>query len=206
MPPSLPPCPVPLFHFPKPYPYSAYPVVAGSLPKSLAFSNPFVRVRIPDPWAQTLQLFEHAPRDSEAQAKLTKEYACYTVYSRPGHRHVETLAPPGSTFDFAWNMFRKIFKQKVGVDWEDREPNQEGALEDSDGECRVGGEDGADDDDEAWDFFGPLRFKQQSQGSSDAAAEATLDRRPSATVVVNSPEVMDEGQIEVRAQTPRGGW
>ncbi|KAK5045096.1 hypothetical protein LTR84_010244 [Exophiala bonariae] len=116
--PRLPMCPVPLYYFPKPYPYSAYPVVAGNVPSSLSMSNPRLRVRVPDPWAQCLQLFEYqAPNDGSGSTigpKRTKEYACYTIYSRPGHRHVETLAPPGSTFDFAWNMFQKMFKQESG--------------------------------------------------------------------------------------------
>ncbi|KEF51326.1 uncharacterized protein A1O9_12676 [Exophiala aquamarina CBS 119918] len=207
----LPPCPMPLYYFPKPYPYSAYPVLASALPRKLTMSNPHLRVRIPDPWAQGLQLFEYEPPNTgaghgDASQKRTKEYACYTIYSRPGHRHVETLAPPGSTFDFAWNMFRKIFKQKVGVDWETRDMDREGERKDESEESRIGGEDGADDG-RLWNFFGPLRLKQQAKSEEDQSTlNGGTERRPSATVVVNTPEVGEEQPIEVQARTPDGGW
>jgi hypothetical protein len=173
-------------------------------------SNPHLRVRIPDPWAQGLQLFEYEPPKSEsddrdANRMRTKEYACYTIYSRPGHRHVETLAPPGSTFDFAWNMFRKIFKHKVGVDWETRETSQKKPWKEEDGESRVGGEDGADDE-RLWEFFGPLRFREQIQAVEDESKDGGIERRPSATVVVNTPKLQGEQPLGIQAKTPEGGW
>lgn len=172
-------------------------------------ANPHLRVRIPDPWAQGLQLFEYqAPKgesdNGDANRMRTKEYACYTIYSRPGHHHVETLAPPGSTFDFAWNMFRKIFKQKVGVDWETREMGRERHRKEEDGESRVGGEDGADDE-RLWEFWGPLRLKQPVQ-VVDESCDGKMERRPSATVVVNTPKVLEEQPVDVQAKTPEGGW
>src|SRR4051812_2919542 len=55
------PCPVPLCLFPKPQPpLSPHPVVEANLPPHLDSSSRHCRARvpIPNPWAQTLQLFE----------------------------------------------------------------------------------------------------------------------------------------------------
>lgn len=211
--PCLPMCPVPLYYFPKPYPYSAYPVVAGHVPPTLSMSNPHLRVRIPDPWAQGLQLFEYQePNDatgSKANPKRTKEYACYTIYSRPGHRHVETLAPPGSTFDFAWNMFQKMFKQKVGVDWEARKISGAKPSEETDAESWTEGGDGGDGD-RSWDYFGPLRLKQPTQVSlnEDGGMDGEMESEPSAMVVVNTAtrEPKWAMGVGVHAKTPENGW
>lgn len=212
MKPRLPLCPVPLYYFPKPYPYSAYPVVASALPSSLSMANRRLRVRVPNPWAQGLQLFEYSPPndgsgDRDASPKRTKEYACYTIYSRPGHRHVETLAPPGSTFDFAWNMFQKMFKQKVGVEWEARGNNSTQQRQEEDGESRAEGEDEADDG-RLWKCFGPLRLKQQPQvsGIEEGRLDGKLEREPGVTLLVNTPTMDRDTVIGVQAKTPEDGW
>lgn len=48
-------------------------------------------------------------------------YACICQYSKFGKTDTMTLeiAPPGSTWDFAWDMFRKIFEKKCGRRWKE---------------------------------------------------------------------------------------
>lgn len=227
--PIRPPCPVPLYYFPKAYPYSVHPVVASSLPPSLKLSNPDLRVHIPDPWAQGLQLFEsesiidahtttkeasitatRVPISSEASLSdlRSKSFACYTIYSRPGHRHVQTLAPPGSTFDFAWDMFCKFFQKRVGVEWKEYQTWRNGRpdVEEVD-HGNLGGEDGADDE----NFFtvvGPLPFQAKAGDKTTEAAESAegRTREPSVTVLMNMDEHAGHGETDTKAETPEGGW
>lgn len=71
------------------------------------------RVRLHRPWAQRLQLYE-----SNATPKL---YACFEKYSKPGtDPATNMLAPVGSSFDVAFDHFKKFFKLKTGKTWEDR--------------------------------------------------------------------------------------
>ncbi|EXJ93277.1 hypothetical protein A1O1_01669 [Capronia coronata CBS 617.96] len=212
---SLPACPVPLYYFPKPYPYSQYPVVASSLPRSLRPSNPALRVRIPDPWAQGLQLFEYDPSiattstsDSAApnsnQPKF-KSYACYFIYSRPGQRHVQMLAPPGSTFDFAWDMFRKIFEKRVGVDWEKRENAKRHLQPDQGQDDKCGGEDGAND--RRWEFWGPLVASREKTDLDEKVPPVEgMESRPSVTVVINTARLTAAEAIDAQSRTPPAGW
>lgn len=114
-------CPTQHLRFPEPYPFAAYPVVVARRPKHLTF-KPFsicstrkLRVPIPNPWAHCLQLFE---------SNITpRTYACYLSYTagRPGvKKETQDLAPVGSTWEFAWAMFTKVFKLKTGVAWNER--------------------------------------------------------------------------------------
>jgi len=162
--PILPPCPVPLYYFPKPYPYSQNPCIASSLSRQLTPSNPNLRVRIPDPWAQSVQIFVSEERPEtiptgnpksstpsaihhpNLQELRTRTYAGYIVYTKPGSRHVETLITPGSTFDLAWTMFTKFFKKKTNVDWTNLHEGWKRRIKFEDVlKERVGGEDGAAD-------------------------------------------------------------
>jgi hypothetical protein len=211
----LPPCPVPLYYFPETYPYSRYPVVASCLPRHLRPSNPALRVRIPDPWAQALQLFEHDPSIAKTSTQDSatsgpnqprfKSYACYFIYSRPGQRHVQMLAPPGSTFDFAWDMFRKFFQKRVGVDWEDRHSAKK-TFHTKDGEVdEIGGGDAAND--RRWEFWGPLVASREKAEASDGNSQAEgSETRPSVTVLINAAKLTDKEAIGVGARTPPGGW
>ena len=71
------------------------------------------RVRLGRPRAQRLQLYE-----SNATPKL---YACFEKYSKPGNDPVASiLAPIGSSFDVAFDHFKKFFKLKTGKHWEER--------------------------------------------------------------------------------------
>ena len=205
--PSLPHCPTAMYYFPSPYPFSKYPVISYSHPRSLSQANPKLRVHIPSPYAQTLQLFEYTPEsiDHAGDPGRAKQYACYTVFSTAGKREraMHTLAPPGSNFDFAWAMFRGFFKRKVGVAWEDRDAvtvKSEGDR-DIDGGCAMG-EDGTDDD--KFRALGLLRWKLPS----DVAARQPKDvstEGPCAVVVVNKP-ASEEHHICEKARAPKGGW
>jgi len=220
--PILPPCPVPLYYFPKPYPYSKYPVVASSLPRSLRPSNPNLRVRIPNPWAQSLQFFEsdptaqtkppetpHTPEVPSTARKgptSARSYACYTVYTRPGQRYVTPLAPPRSTFDFAWEMFRKFFKKRVGVDWDSRESLQMNGDGPGREEGNLGGEDGPADG--LFEFFGPAVAKQHSESENPLDSIEARQRKPSVTVLMNTntDRAMSDRRLDIQAKTPEGGW
>lgn len=205
--PSLPPCPVPMYYFPPPYPFSKYPVISYSHPRRLSWSNPKLRVHIPCPRAQTLQLFEYTPESTgqAEDAERAKEYACYTVFSTAGKRDraVHTLAPPGSNFDFAWTMFRGFFKRKVGVDWENREAGSVRFEDhkDVDGGC-VGGEDGSDDN--RFRALGLLRWEQHSEVAAGLSNDVSAGE-PSAVVVINRP-AFEEHRLHEQARTPDGGW
>ncbi|KAK5364833.1 hypothetical protein LTR20_008769 [Exophiala xenobiotica] len=218
--PSLPHCPVTMYRFPKPYPYSRYPVIASSLPRSLSLSNPALRVHIPNPWTQSLQLFEHDPMANATAANANanekepkaKSYACYSIYIRPGHRYVTQLAPPGSTFDFAFTMFNKFFHKRVGVSWDDREQVKkvdESAARDED-EWDLRG-DGAGDD-RFFRFFGPKIIKQQPGIGDGTGSEVEIDsvegrqRKPSVTVLMNPRKDAPRDEMDLVAKTPDGRW
>ncbi|KIW28765.1 uncharacterized protein PV07_04639 [Cladophialophora immunda] len=219
----LPFCPVPLYFFPKPYPFSRNPVIGSALPQDLRPSNPKLRVHIPDPYALSLQLFEsdlistgrRSTRHTSSASVVpqagsrrnVKTYACYSINTRSGMIWIQTLAPVGSTFDLAWDMFCKFFNMRVGVEWTDVyegwkkgihcvQPLSEKPL----------GEDGADDG-EGFRGSKPsaLQFRD---GQDEAAVESieTRSRKPSVTVLMNMHEhIMDE-RLEVQAKTPESGW
>lgn len=220
------PCPVPLYHFPKPYSFSRNPVIACSLPRHLQPSNSNLRVRIPDPWAQTLQLFvsdkdnpnqpstgsKHSSPSLEQHPDLsalrTKSYACYTVYTKPGQRYVETLAPPGSTFDFAWMMFTKFFEKKAGVEWTDIHNGwRKGLKIEKIIQDRLGGEDGAAENG-YWDVLEPVTAKKVDDEPEKEAVGSieAKDRRPSVTVLMNAGSLPEGEELDAKAKTPENGW
>ncbi|ETI24035.1 hypothetical protein G647_03404 [Cladophialophora carrionii CBS 160.54] len=225
--PILPPCPVPLYYFPKPYPYSLYPCIASSLPRQLTSANRNLRVPIPDPWAQSLQLFVSEeptavplsgnPKQPSAPSAIhhrdlrelrKKSYAAYTVYTKPGSRHVQTLVPAGSTFDFAWAMFSKFFKKKVGLEWTDVHNGWKKGLKlEQILKERVGGGDGPGED-EYWDVLEPALAKGQTP-RADRGSTASIESgesSPTVTVVVNASSLTARDQMEARAMTPEEGW
>ncbi|KAJ9601958.1 hypothetical protein H2200_013517 [Cladophialophora chaetospira] len=224
--PSLPPCPVPLYYFPKPYPYSHNPCVASSLPRQLTSSNPKLRVRIRDPWAQSVQIFvsDESPRaipngkprysmsnqipPLNLQELRTRSYAVYTVYSKPGICHYETIAPLGSTFDFAWAAFNKFIKPRIGVEWGELHRGwQRGFKVEDLLKERVGGVDGATDR-RRWDVVEPTTIFKHPDGAVGDSLEPAEARatRPTVTMVVNTPKVKAGDQIDARAMTPEDGW
>jgi hypothetical protein len=75
--PVLPPCPVPIYYFPKSHPFSHHAVLAGGLPRRCSRFSPNVRVKLHDPWAQTLQLFEadivYDDNDSNTSSSMTSD-------------------------------------------------------------------------------------------------------------------------------------
>lgn len=78
---------------------------------------PRPRARVQSPRAQRLQLYE-----SHAVPKL---FACYTKYSAPdgsgnGHEKAKVLAPIGSSFETAFEIFKKFFELKTRRQWDNR--------------------------------------------------------------------------------------
>lgn len=224
--PILPPCPVPLYYFPKPYPFSQNPCIESSLPRRLTPSNPSLRVRIPDPWAQSLQLFvsdegpESIPtgdpkystpsafHQSNLQELRKRSYAAYIVYTRGRARHIQTLAPTGSTFDFAWTTFGKFFESRVGVKWNDLHSSwKRGIKFDNFLKGRFGGEDGAADS-QHWDVVEPTVAYRPGPAAAEEKTKSDGDEegRPAVTVVLSSSKVHNDDQIEARAMTPEDGW
>ncbi|KAL2006632.1 hypothetical protein VTN00DRAFT_9300 [Thermoascus crustaceus] len=105
--------------------YCATLVRPSLTPSQWSFSHPypifetptlphhrFIRVPIYKPYAQQLQLYE-----LNAEPHV---YATYIEYSRVGTSASDLLAPPGSTFEFAMSAFKKFFKIKTGMRWEER--------------------------------------------------------------------------------------
>ncbi|KAK4940687.1 hypothetical protein LTR10_019197 [Elasticomyces elasticus] len=206
--PTLPPCPVPLYFFPKPFPYSHAPVVATSLPKYLQPSNPSLRVHIPNPWAQTLQLFEYDPALNPKETMTCfsnepprKSYACYTVYTRHDQRYVSTLAPPGSTFDFAFAMFSKFFQKRVGMEWSERQNASNQSTQHERNMCGDGAGDAG-----FFEFFGPVVVRQTSTSNAVVDSVETRQRKPSVTMLVNCLGAVKDELIDVKAKTPDEGW
>ncbi|OAP57902.1 hypothetical protein AYL99_08640 [Fonsecaea erecta] len=219
----LPPCPVPMYFFPKPFPYSRNPVIESSLPRHLRPSNSKLRVRIPDPWAFSLQLFESdtatarrrstghissvAGRRKAASCQDMRSYACYSIDTRAGQLYVQTLAPSGSTFDLAWDMFCNFFRKRVGIDWKNIHEewkngiHREGPLSEN-----PRGKDGTDDG-----VFLKISKPRQSQyrdEEDEGAVDSfgTRSRKPIVTVLINSHEHLMDEQLEVQAKTPESGW
>jgi WGR domain len=157
-------------------------------------SNPHVRVPIPRPWAQCLQLFE-----SDA---IPHTYACYVKYTRKGASGREILAIPGSSWELAFDAFRKFFKTKTKKEWNER-LNGESAPISSDGN--------ADD---------PFRYEPpqgryepkglvQQRTRLERAKEAHSGRDDSVTMVVPTIEISDDDYVDgshlnVQASTPPG--
>lgn len=215
--PSLPYCPVPLYYFPKPFPFCNYPVIASSLPRSLQPCNPRLRVHIPNPWAQSLQLFELDPNlrpttttptaGASTEIPRIKSYACYSIYIRPGHRYVTQLAPPGSTFDFAFTMFNKFFQKRVGVSWDDRDSLRGTAWMDRAGDKIALQSDGTADD-RLFKFFGPRVMKENGMDQLEDGEIEGIENRmrmPTVTMLVN-PKDQPMDEVKARAMTPEGGW
>ncbi|KIX99140.1 uncharacterized protein Z520_04716 [Fonsecaea multimorphosa CBS 102226] len=209
---TLPPCPVPMYFFPKPYPFSRNPVIESSLPRHLRPSNPKLRARIPDPWAFSLQLFETDPASTCGRSighsrRGLKSYACYSIDTRSGMIHIQSLAPAGSSFDLAWDMFCNFFSRRVGVDWKDIHGEWKKGIP-----CerllseKPHGEDGADDG----GCFGISRTRQLQGRNGEVytvfdSVEAR-SRKPSVTVLMNRHEHVAEDRLDVRAKTPERGW
>ena len=218
----LPPCPVPMYYFPKPHPYSHNIVVSCSLPRHLTFANPNLRVRIPDPWAQSLQLFVSERTTSvpvtdntkcttanvihsNISELRTKTYAAYTVYTKPGIRHVETIVPHGSNFDFAWAMFTRFFQKKTGTDWTDLHGGWRGGQKFEDMlRARFGGEDGASDS-RRWDVLEPPVAMERIGEKADGSGVAR-ERAPSITILRNTNNELNALDVDAKAMTPEHGW
>lgn len=98
----------------EPFPRLHHPNSIFSTPTFASIPLPFrPRAHIRRPNAQRLQLYE-----SHGTPKL---YACFEKYSAPGATTIASvLAPIGSSFDVAFDHFKKFFVLKTGMEWEDR--------------------------------------------------------------------------------------
>ncbi|OAG38032.1 hypothetical protein AYO21_07754 [Fonsecaea monophora] len=217
----LPPCPVPMYIFSKQYPFSRNPVIESSLPRHLRPSNSKLRVRIPDPWALSLQLFESdsvsggrrsarrfpslSGLTNAGSRRATKSYACYSVHTRSDMMYVQTLAPSGSTFDFAWDMFCNFFNNRVGADWNDVQAELTDIRRERLLSENLRGKDGADDGQRLWL---PISTAPQCVNEGDAAADSVEPRRrkPSVTVLMHSHKTIPDTNLEIQARTPESGW
>lgn len=173
------PCPLPLYYFTSPYPFSSYPTVSTSLPHR----GRELRVRIPDPWAQCLQLYES---DS-----MPHTYAAFTTYiDRSGKIAHDTVAPVDSTFDLAKDAFKMFFKLRTGVEWESAPLAAGIKREDSAARERTLSHDGAGE----WTYQLEYEVEEWRKGA----------RKPSVTMVVSEEDAGEKW--DVRAKTPEGAW
>lgn len=185
-------CPLPMYLFPTSAGLSLHPVVRY---QDRSLSNPHVRVPIPRPWAQCLQLFE-----SDA---IPHTYACYVKYTRKGASGREILAIPGSSWELAFDAFGKFFKTKTRKDWNER----------LDGKPVPISSDGNADD--------PFRYEPpqglhepkglvQQKTRLERAREAHSSGDESVTMIVPSIEISDDEDVDershlkVQACTPPG--
>ena len=159
-------------------------------------SDPRPRVPIPRPWAQCLQLFEsHA---------MPHTYACYVKYTRKGASGREVLAIPGSSWELAFDAFRKFFKIKTRKDWNDR----------LDGKPAPINNDGTDD--EPFRYVPPASTYEpkglvQQKTRLERAEENSSTRETSVTMILPTIEISDGDDDEdqgprskVQACTPQG--
>ena len=180
-------CPVPLYYFPKPNPLSLWPVIPVSLPRKLSRRfNRRLRVPIMNPAAQTIQMYESHSRPHR--------YAVYTRYSEIGKLGTASIAPIGSTFDFAMQQFKWYFKQKTGVSWEQRlEPNLQ--------HCASANTDGGSDT--RFVYKPPPVGKPR--GLMPGKTRMERSKEGDVTVVIPSVEI-DDTELDCQAKTPQAGW
>jgi len=184
-------CPLPMYFFPASAGLSLYPVVCYQHQPP---SNSRVRVPIPRPWAQCLQLFE-----SDA---MPHTYACYVKYTRKGASGREILAIPGSSWELAFDAFRKFFKTKTKKEWSERLDGKP---------ARISNDGNADE---------PFRYEPpqgrheprglvEQKTRLERANEARLGEDDSVTMIVPTIEISDDDDVDgsllkVQASTPPG--
>jgi WGR domain len=187
------PCPLPIYMFPASAGLSSHPVVRY---QDRFPSTPRLRVPVPRPWAQCLQLFE--------SDVIPHAYACYVKYSRKGRSGLETLAIPGSSWEVAFDSFRKFFKTKTRKDWKDR----------LDGKPAPIGNDGNSDDPFRYE---PPKAAHEPKGlveqktRLERTKESQSGGNDSVTMMVTTVEISDDDDEgihrKVQACTPPGmGW
>ncbi len=173
------PCPLPLYYFPSPYPFSSSPTVSACTPQR----SRYLRIRIPDPWAQCLQLYES---DSTPHT-----YAAFTTHvDRDGRVTHDTVAPINSTFDLAKDAFKLHFKLRTGVEWESAPLSNGVKRETSATRERTLSHDGAGD----WTYQLEYEVEEWRKGA----------RKPSVTMLVSEEDAGE--RWDVRAKTPDSGW
>ena len=184
-----------MYLFPASAGLSLYPVIR--YPDRFP-SKPPLKVPIARPWAQVLQLFE-----SDA---IPHTYACYVKYTRKGASGREILTVPGSTWETAFDAFRKFFKTKTRKDWNDR----------LDGKPVPISNDGSADDPFRYE---PPQGRHEPRGlverktRLERAKEIGSNGEYDVTMIVPTIEISDdddvgeENHMKLQACTPPGtGW
>ena len=131
-------------------------------------------------------------------------YACYVKYTRKGTSGREILAIPGSSWDLAFDAFRKFFKTKTKKDWNNRLDGRPAPIS---------------SDESADDLFRyePPQGSREPKGlveqktRLERAKETYSARDDSVTMIVPTIEISDdeddeeeESRLKVQAWTPPG--
>lgn len=189
-------CPTPLYNYPRTGPLSFCPCILLSLPPELKYrpTNPYLRVPIPMPWAQTLQIFE-----SDA---LPHRYMCISKFTTRGKAGTAHLTPIGSQYDITMAAFKKFFKLKTGIAWEAR---LESSKERKNSACEVG--DGGFDGSHLFKYMQPAAEEPQGAMRQKTRKEELKENKnkPEATVLLPYVE-LSKAELDVSARTPEAGW
>lgn len=138
---------------------------------------------------------------------MPRNYACYVKYSRRGVSGREILALPGSSWELAFDAFRKFFKTKTRKDWND-------SLDGKAAQCRnTGSSDGPF-------IYKPPSGTHESRGLMESKTKTTTEAERTkedgasgeeeATVTIDSPAIKPgehedrEARVKDRADTPEG--
>ena len=159
-----------------------YTYHSARIPATIFNQGARPRVPLVNTWAQCLQMFQ-----TDAQPP---QYACYTLYSSPfGHADHGTVAPQGSTFEFAIEAFRKYFKNKTGSDW--RKENGARLSDPSVTNMLI---DGSHDN----------HYIHVASEVKSASISAANDRSSFTTCLSRSVAAAEE--LKAQAPTPESGW
>ena len=81
-------------------------------------------MKMPNPWANMVQIYESVDKPHTYACVVHHSTKKGSPRSRSGVEMVE-LAPRGSTFEFAFVVFQKFFGKKCGVEWDNRQREQD---------------------------------------------------------------------------------
>ena len=140
-------------------------------------------MRVPDPWAMCLQLYETNKSPSTYVAVSTHLNRCGKITH-------DTVAPKFSTFSLAKDAFGLFFKLRTGVEWESRPKVGVEARQEPTKRERTLSHDGAGD----WTYQLKHGVEAWKRGG----------RKESVTALVSEECVGDNWNV--RAKTPEGGW
>ena len=128
-------------------------------------------------------------------------YACYVKYTRKGASGREILAIPGSSWELAFDAFRKFFKTKTRKDWNDRLDGKPAPINSD------------ENDDEPFRYEPPAGAREpkglvEQKTRFERAKEASSGSEGCVTMIMPTIEISDDeddqGRLKVRACTPQG--